>query len=86
MDKIIPFGNNILIAPRETNTILKGYEGTLCEYGEVLAIGSDVQLIKVGDIVGFTKWGIKELIIDEKKYKFIPEDTRFILGTFTMRG
>lgn len=84
MDTIKPFGNNMLIAPREASTILKGYEGTLCEYGEVIAIGDDVQIIKVGDIIGFTKWGIKELIINEEKYKFIPEDARFILGTVTM--
>lgn len=82
MDKIIPFGNNILVVPREASTILKSFEGNLCEYGDVVAIGDNVEKIKVGDVIAFTKWGIKEIQIDDKKYKFVPEDERFILGTF----
>lgn len=77
-----PLFNNILIKPTEVNTILKSSEGTLCEYGEVLAIGKDVKEVKVGDVIGFTIWGVKRLEKDGVKYYVIPEDGRFILGVF----
>ena len=78
--KIKPFGNNILVKPHEQDTILKATEGGLCEYGEVLEIGSDVKEIKVGDVLGFTVWGVNRLNIENEKFYFIPEDSRFVLG------
>lgn len=84
MNNIQPFGNNILVKPHEHNTILKSTEGSLCDYGEVVAIGDDVQKIKVGDIIGFTVFGINSLEIDGKKHYFIPEMSEFILGTIKM--
>lgn len=77
--KIKPFGNNILVKPHEQDTILKA-EGGLCEYGEVVDVGNDVKEIKVGDIIGFTVWGVNRLTIENEKHYFIPEDSRFILG------
>ena len=86
MNNIKPFGNNILVKPQEHNTILKATEGSLCDYGEVIEIGSDVQTIKVGDIIGFTVFGINALEIDGKKHYFVPEMSEFILGTIQMSG
>lgn len=80
MDKIKPFGKNILIEPYTKQQILS--TGSLCEYGTVLAIGSDVKEVKVGDKIGFTIWGLNALEVEDRKYYFVPEDTRFVLGTF----
>lgn len=77
-----PLFNNILIKPTEVDTILRSNEGTLCEYGEVLAVGDDVQVVKVGDTIGFTSWGVKKLERNGEKYYIVPEDGRFVLGRF----
>ena len=78
--KLKPFGNNILVKPYEQDTILKSTEGGLCEYGTVEEVGSGVKEIKVGDIIGFTVWGVNKLNIENEKFYFIPEDERFLLG------
>jgi len=77
---IKPYGKNILIKPTQKNTILKQNEGTLCEYGDVLAVGDEVRNVKVGDKVGFVIWGINKLQVDEETYYFLPESSDFILG------
>lgn len=77
-----PLFNNILIAPVEVNTILRTQENSLCEYGEVQAIGDEVKVVKVGDIIGYTIWGMKKLQKDGETFYVIPEDGRFLLGKF----
>lgn len=77
---IVPFGKNILIKPAEKKQVLVTDSGTLCEYGEVLAVGDAVEHIKVGDKIGFTVWGIQKLEIDGEWHYFLPEDSNFILG------
>ncbi len=81
--KITPFGDQILIKPVEKQQILVSDDGTLNEYGEVVAIGSDVKTIKVGDKVGFSVFGVEKLVIDEQKYYFIRENAEFLLCTIT---
>lgn len=82
--KIIPFGNNILVKPHERETILKSAEGSLSEYGEVIDVGDDVKKIKVGDIIGFTIFGVNALEVDGKKAYLVPEMSEFILATITL--
>lgn len=77
-----PLFNNILIKPSEVKSVLVSSEGSLCEYGEVVAVGEEVKTVKAGDIIGFTIWGIKKLEKDNQKYYIVPEDGRFILGRF----
>lgn len=86
MKDLKPFGINLLVKPLEQKQVLINQAPTLCEYGEVLSVGDEVQKIKVGDMIAFTKWGVKHIEIDDKKYHFVPEDGRFILGTFSMFG
>lgn len=86
---IEPFGNQILIEPIKKEQILVSDVGTLCEYGNVIAIGDQVEKIKVGDVIGYTVWGVNSLVIDDgsangKKYYFIPEDQRFVLGKLNL--
>jgi co-chaperonin GroES (HSP10) len=83
---IKPFGDNILVKPVEKKSILMSDMNSLCEYGEVIAIGDEVKHIKVGDMIGYTIWGVNKLQIDEQTHYFIPEDSRFILGTIGVSG
>ena len=47
---IKPFGNQILVEPVEQKQVLVSQQKSLCEYGKVLAVGSDVKHVKVGDL------------------------------------
>lgn len=80
METITPFGKNILIKPEAKKRVLAADQGTLCEYGKVIAVGNDVKSIKVGDTIGFLAWGIRKLMVDKETYYFVPEDDDFILG------
>lgn len=77
---IKPFGNQILVEPTKADRVI-GEERSLCQYGKVIEIGSEVKHIKKGDTIGFTTWGVNDLEIEEIKYYFVMEDSRFILGT-----
>lgn len=77
---IHPFSNQILVKPIPKKQRLIADQGTLCEYGDVMAVGPEVKGIKVGDVIGFNVWGIKTLEIDNEKYRFIQEDSPFILA------
>lgn len=78
--KITPFGDQILIKPTEKKQILVSDTGSLCEYGEVIAVGDEVQKVKVGDTIGFLIWGLNSLEIENEKHFFVPESGGFILG------
>lgn len=78
--KVKPFGDRILIKPIERKTVLVSDDGTLNEYGEVIAIGEDVKRIKMGDKIGFSVFGIEKLVIEEEKFYFIQESPEFLLG------
>lgn len=79
--KITPFGHRILVKPVEKKQILVSDDGTLNEYGEVIAVGSGVNTIKIGDRVGFSVFGVEKLIIEDEKYYFLKEDDEFLLCT-----
>lgn len=42
-------------------------------YGKVIAVGKDVEEVKVGDYIGFSQWGLTHLDINGKRYHFVPE-------------
>ncbi len=82
--KILPFGNNILVKPAEKKQALG--PKSLCEYGTVTAVGSEVKIIKVGDMIGYFIWGVKDLEIENEKFHFVPETDEFVLGKIEMLG
>ena len=82
--KILPFGKNVLVQPHESDTILKSAEGSLSEYGTVIAVGSKVETLKVGDTIGFTIFGINALEVEGKKAYLVPETDEFILATIEL--
>ena len=83
---IKPFGKNILIQPAAKAQVLVSEQGSLCEYGKVIAIGDEVTKVKVGDTVGFLVWGVQKLDVRDTIYYFIPESSDFILGTIEEDG
>lgn len=79
---IRPYGAWLLIKPVEHAQVLVSDDGTLSEYGEVIAVGDACSgKIKVGDTVGFSVFGVEKLVIDEQKYYFIKCDDEFLLCT-----
>ena len=82
MKIIIPYGDRLLIKQVEHKQVLVSEEGALSEYGEVIAVGDACSgKIVVGDIVGFSVFGVEKLIIEEEKYYFIKQDSEFLLCT-----
>lgn len=82
--KIIPFGHNILVRPTVKKQILVSDSPSLCEYGEVIAVGDKVESIKVGQNIGYTVFGINSLEIDGEKHYFVPEVSEFVLGVIEL--
>lgn len=96
MLNIKPFGKNILVRPVERKQVLVSDDGTLNEYGEVVAVGGDVgshwfwlfkilgikrkNSIKIGDKIGFSVFGVEKLVIEEEKLYFVRESDEFLLG------
>ena len=80
-----PFGNNIWVKPIEKEQVLVSDRRTLCEYGEVMGVGKDVQEVKVGDIIAFTIWGLNSIDIDEKtRYYIVQENPDFLLAQLSL--
>lgn len=77
--QIKPFGKYVYVKPVEKKTVLVSDTGMLCEYGEIIDVGSEVKLLKKGQTIGFLAWGVKHLEIDEVRHYFVPEDGDFIL-------
>lgn len=79
---IKPFGTFLLIKPVQNQTVLKQEDGTMNEYGEVLAVGDKCSGdIKVGDRVGFSVFGVEKLVIDDEKLYFVRENDEFLICT-----
>ncbi len=86
--KIKPFPNQLIVKPAEKKQILVSDNKSLCLYGEVVAIGSNVEqegVIKVGDIIIYEMWGLKSPEIDGEKVHFIHKDSDFLLGTVQLQ-
>ncbi len=83
---IKPFGNNILVKPTEKKQTLVSSQKSLCEYGEVIAIGDEVTRIKVGDVIGYTVFGINSLEVNDTKHYLVPETSEFVLAKIEMQG
>lgn len=76
---IRPLFNQILVSPEKDNLLL-AQEQSFLNYGTVEDVGSDVKVIKKGDKIAFTIWGLNHITLDDKTYYFIPESAEFLLG------
>lgn len=77
---IRPYGKFILVKPHEKKQVLVSDDGNLCEYGEVIAVGHQTPLtqIKVGDVIGYSVFGIEKLVVDDEKFYLVSPE--FVLG------
>lgn len=77
-----PYGNNILISPKEKKKVIGNTEKYYL-YGEVLDVGEDVKKIKKGDTIGYTLWGLNKIVMeDNTEYFFVQDNPDFILGVY----
>lgn len=74
------YKTNIRFRPKEKKKVI-GNTATKFLYGEVLAVGSEVKEIKVGDTIYYTQWGTwKVEKEDGTEDWYIADDPYFILG------
>ncbi len=74
------FGTNIKVLPKDKIKYV-GDSSKYYLYGEVIDVGSEVKNLKIGDQIGFTLWGLREILLEDgSKQYFIKEDPNFILG------
>lgn len=79
--KFIPYDDKIEVLPTKQETFLSSDDINLYEMGEVIAIGSKVKFVKVGDILYFAGWGcLKTPEVDGVRHYVISENSDFILG------
>lgn len=76
-----PYYNQIQIEPITDDGFLV-VEDNHPEKGRVIAVGSKVKFVKVGDILYFNYWGLRRTKRDEndKQYFLVEDDPKFILG------
>lgn len=74
------YGRNIIVEPENKQKVI-GDTAMYHLFGKVLSVGDEVKNIEEGDIIGFTMWGVNELIeADGKKHFFVQDHEDFILG------
>lgn len=76
---ILPIGNQILVKPLVKEQILVSDNELKCDYGIVEAVGEEVTKVKVGQKIGYERWGTKELEVGDETYTFIAETSDFLL-------
>jgi len=77
----IPYKDKIEVDPFKATKIIKSEEVSLIEMGKVVAVGSDVTFVKVGDILYFDSWGCsKTPEVDGKRHYLVAELSSVILG------
>lgn len=75
-----PYYNNIEIKPLKKEGPF-AEENQFHEMGEVIAIGKNVDFVKVGDTVFFNAHGVFETPeIEGVKHYVVPQDSEYILG------
>lgn len=79
-NKIEPVGRRVLVKKHEEkDPVVKGIimpdtaKHKKFEI-EVVAIGSEVTKVKVGDKISINNYGMKEIVKDDEVYLIVPED------------
>jgi len=79
---IKPFGKNIYFKPNKQKTVLETTNERLTDTGKVIAVGDEVEKIKVGDGIAFNGYGAWTVKINGEDYHFCKEDSDIILCTY----
>lgn len=75
------FGRRIYIKPEEEKTLLQTGSNTATVRGTVISAGPDCKVVKEGDVLLFTSWGVDEVNVNGEKFYFLLESDEFILAT-----
>lgn len=79
----VPYPDKISVRPlkKESEILL---DDNFLEMGEVLAVGSEVRNVSVGDTIFFVKYGVFETPeVDGVKYYLVADSPEYILGKLT---
>lgn len=82
MSSLKPFGRRIHVRPEKQSTVIQTSDTNLVERAEVVSVGGSVHMIKPGDKVLFTSYGVDSIDIDGVRNYFLLEDDAFILATY----
>lgn len=78
--KFTPYHDKIVIKPIEKKNIIQTESGKLQERGEVIAVGVDVDFVKVGDHLFFDSWGCsKTAPNDEGEEYYLVSDVPSVI-------
>lgn len=80
MTYLKPYGRRIHVRPEAAKTLIQSNEANLIEKAVVIAVGTSVFNIRVGDIVLFTSFGVDSIDIDGERNYFLLDDDAFILA------
>ncbi len=76
----IAYGNNIEIIPESKNKVI-GDTSKYYLFGKVASVGQLVKDIEVGDTIGYTLWGLNEILESNgTKHFYIQDNPDFILA------
>jgi co-chaperonin GroES (HSP10) len=81
MTSLKPFGRRIHVRPEKAESVIKSQDASLVERATVVSIGPDVKVLKPGDRVLFTSFGVDSVDLDGERHYFLMEDDSFILAT-----
>ena len=75
-----PYKTNIQVVPVSKEKVI-GDTAKFRLYGEVVAVGSEVKDIKVGDTIGYTIFGVEDITeADGTKIFYLQDNPDFILA------
>ena len=72
--EIKPYTDYLFIEPEEKKQILVAETGNLQTVGKVIAVSPEVIDTKIGDVVVFEIWDLKDFGYNEKKYYCVAEN------------
>jgi co-chaperonin GroES (HSP10) len=80
--KIEPVGNIIYLEIKEAKAgvLDTSSRQSAVEYAQVLAVGSEVKIVKPGDWVFVKAWSVDIINHEDKRFYFVSEDTNGVLA------
>ncbi len=77
---IHPIGRRVYFEPEISKSFLVSDDEKRKEKGKVIAVGKDVQEVKVGDLIIYAPWAVDKYQDETGVYYFIVEDDNILLA------
>lgn len=79
--KFTPYYDKIVVEPVIKEGVIQTNDEKFLEVGKVIAVGRDVDFVKVGEIISFDAWGCQKTAEYEgKQYYVLTCNSQVILG------